>query len=147
MRALVIVGLACGSACWHEATPTTLDPAAQESSSTRSSDEPAPTTRHFHRQSGPDCFSLVPAMEQIFSRYQAGFGPAMAEVLDAVTSSCIEDVWSLDMIQCFLSAADDKRAEDCIKMLSENQTQSLQRRLMEAMTKGMQSVPPPTPTP
>lgn len=145
-----IVGLMMVSGCWHEAKPVTSEAAPQESTSTARLDTPEPPARHFHRPVGHDCFSLVPAMEQIFNRYQAGFGAAMSEVIDAVTNSCVEDGWSFDLIDCFMAAGDgttavtDRRAEECAKMLSHLQMEGFQRRLMEAMTK---NIPPPPPPP
>ena len=107
---------------------------------------PTPTT--IRRPVGPDCSSLRPTMERIFSRY-TGFQNQMAPILDAVTASCTEDGWSMDLVQCFIDESDDHRAQECANLLTKEQMESFQNRLMSAMTLSASAPPPPptTPTP
>src|ERR1700704_6502399 len=110
MRALVVLLLA---GCWHDVPPPVMpatDPA------TVADDDP-PIARRHRRPGGPDCSSLGPAMEQIFNRY-TGFQNQMAPILEAGPQSCTEDGWSIDLVQCFIDASDDHRAQECANLLT-----------------------------
>jgi hypothetical protein len=140
MRALVVLLLA---GCWHDVSPPPLVPSTDTSTA---ADDDALIARRNRRPGGPDCSSLGPAMEQLFNR--TGFQNQMPQVLEAVTQSCVEDGWSMELVQCFIDASDTSNAEQCARddrgLLSPQQMENLQRRLMQAMT---QSVPQPPPTP
>jgi len=138
MRALVVLLLA---GCWHDVPPPQMAPAE----TTAVADDDPPINRRHRRPGGPDCSSLVPAMEQIFSRY-TGFQNQMSPILEAVTQSCTEDGWSTELMQCFIDASDDHRAQECANLLTKEQMESFQNRLMLAMTASAPQ-PPPPPTP
>lgn len=138
MRALVVLLLA---GCWHDVPPPQMAPTTE---TTAVADDDPPITRRHRRPGGPDCSSLGPAMEQIFSRY-TGFQNQMAPILEAVTQSCTEDGWSMDLVQCFIDASDDHRAQECANLLTKEQMESFQNRLMTAMTQSAPQPPPPPP--
>jgi len=139
MRALVVLLLA---GCWHDVPPPPLVPATD--TSTVADDDP-PITRRHRGPSGPDCSALRPMMEQLFNR--SGFQNQIAQVLDAVTASCVEDAWSMELIECFASAKDTSTAEACARqdggLLSLEQMESLQKRLMLVLTNAAPSTPSP----
>ena len=140
MRALVVLLLA---GCWHDVPPPQMAP----TETTAVADDDPTINRRHRRPSGPDCSSLGPVMEQLFNR--TGFQNQMAPILEAVTQSCIEDAWSMELIDCFINANDASSAEACARpdggLLSQQQMENLQKRLMSAMT--LSATPPPPPPP
>ena len=131
MRALVVAMMLGG--CWHDARPPGLEP------TTSSSDGDDQIVRH-HRAVQVSCQSLVPAMETMFGR-SAGFQNQMPAILEAVTTSCSEDGWSLDLITCLISSNDEHEAQKCSGLLTPEQLESLQKRLMVAISMGSPNAP------
>ena len=140
MRVLVVLLLA---GCWHDVPPPPVMPSTEASNV---ADYDPPISRR-HHAGGPDCSSLGPAMERLFNG--TGLQPQMPPIIEAVTTSCIEDGWSIDLIQCFIEANDGQTVEACALpdrgLLSQQQMLSLQNRLMSAITPSVQPPSPPSP--
>lgn len=72
--------------------------------------------------------------------------PTADALAETAVESCISMDWSPDLMQCFASIQDPSEMSNCQQLMSSDQSDDLQRRVMDVISK-MSQLPPSPPTP
>jgi hypothetical protein len=132
------------TACWSNSQPAATLPPPQPS-------EPAASSSNF-RPHPPrnSCRTTVDRLaDQIRPEMQkTGLPEATMDALAETTvESCLAMDWSPDLMQCFATIQDPSEMSTCQQLMSPEQSDDLQKRIMDVISKMGQLPPQPTPTP
>lgn len=140
MRALLLLL----TACWGNSQSTTSSlPPPQPT-------EPVASSSHFlPRPPRTSCRSTVDRLSEQL-RPEIGKTGLPESTMDALAEttidSCLATEWSPDLMQCFSTVEDTSELSNCQQLMTTEQSDDLQRRWMDVISKmSQQQSNPPTP--
>ena len=138
MRALLLLL----TACWSSSQPSSSLPPPQPS-------EPVASSSHFQpRTPRNSCRSTVDKLAEHLRPEFAKTGMPEAtidELAETTIDSCQTMEWSPDLMQCFAHVQDANDLSNCRPLMTQEESDDLQRRMMDVISRMTQQPTPPTP--
>jgi hypothetical protein len=131
------------TACWTSSQPSaTALPPPQPT-------EPVASSSQFRaRPARTSCRTTIDRLAEQLGPEIATTGlpeATMDALAETAIESCLQLDWSPDLMQCFASIQDPSEMSNCQQLMSPEQSDDLQKRVMEVISRMSQQTSPPTP--